>query len=91
MEDFTEARSPAYKVWVDMGKELGVKKSSAQITHLYTKDELVGKKVLAVVNFPPKQVGPFMSEILVTGFYNADNHVVLATVDKDIENGARLA
>lgn len=89
-EEFPEAKRPAYKLWVDLGEELGVKKSSAQITTVYTLNELVGKKVLAVVNFPPRQVGKFMSEILVTGFYRAENEVVLATVERDVRNGAKL-
>jgi tRNA-binding protein len=89
-EEFPEAKRPAYKVWVDLGEELGVKKSSAQITAVYKLEELVGKRVLAVVNFPPRQVGKFMSEILVTGFYRKEGEVVLATVDQDAPNGSRL-
>ena len=89
-EEFPEAKRPAYKLWVDLGPELGIKKSSAQITTVYKREELVGKKVLAVVNFSPRQVGKFMSEILVTGFYCNDTDVVLATVDQDVPNGARL-
>ncbi|AUO00085.1 tRNA-binding protein [Bacteriovorax stolpii] len=89
-EEFPEAKRSAYKLWVDLGPELGIKKSSAQITIVYKREELVGKKVLAVVNFPPRQVGKFMSEILVTGFYRNDTDVVLATVDQDVPNGARL-
>lgn len=91
VEDFPEARRPAYKLRVDFGEELGVKKSSAQITDLYTKADLMGKQVLAVVNFPPKQIGPFMSECLVTGLNRPDGSVVLATVDMELPNGARLA
>lgn len=90
-EDFPEARKPAYILNVDFGREIGVKKSSAQITDLYSKEELLGKKVVAVVNFPPKQIGPIMSECLVTGFYNKEGKVILAVPDKDIQNGARLA
>jgi len=90
-EKFPEARRPAYKLRVDFGAELGVKKSSAQITDLYTRQDLVGKQVLAVVNFPPKQIGPFMSECLVTGFLRVDGSVVLSTVDMDLPNGARLS
>lgn len=90
-EDFPEARNPAYILKVDFGPDIGVKKSSAQITHLYSKEELVGKQVVAVVNFPPKQIGPIRSECLVTGFYNTDGHVVLAVPDREIDNGARLA
>lgn len=91
VEDFPEARRPAYKLKVDFGEELGIKKSSAQITDLYAKEQLLGKQVLAVVNFPPKQIGPFMSECLVTGFHRPDGSVVLATVDMDLPNGRRLA
>lgn len=91
VKDFPEARNPAYKLYVDFGPDIGVKKSSAQITTLYSKDSLQGKKVLAVVNFPPKQIGPFMSECLVTGFHQEDGSVVLAVPDGDIQNGARLA
>lgn len=89
-EDFPEARKPAYKLTVDFGDEIGVKKSSAQITDFYSKDELVGKQIVGVVNFPPKQIGPFMSECLVTGFYNDEGHVVLAVPDKESKNGAKL-
>ena len=91
VEDFPEARRPAYKLKVDFGEVLGIKKSSAQITDLYTKDDLLGKQVLAVVNFPPKQIGPMMSECLVTGLHRADGTVVLSAVDMALPNGARLA
>jgi len=90
-KDFPEARNPAYILHVDFGNEIGVKKSSAQVTALYSKAELVGKQVLAVVNFPAKQIGPIRSECLVTGFYNENGDVVLAVPDKEIHNGARLA
>lgn len=89
-EEFPEAKRPAYKVWVDLGEKIGVKKSSAQITAVYKLEELIGKRVLCVVNFPPRQVGKFMSEILVTGFYRKEGEVVLATVDQDAPNGSRL-
>lgn len=91
VEDFPEARRPAYKLQIDFGPELGIKKSSAQITELYTKESLLGKQVLAVVNFKPKKIGPMMSECLVTGLHRADGSVVLSTVDLNLPNGARLA
>lgn len=91
VNDFPEARRPAYKLTVDFGHEVGIKKSSAQITELYAKEDLLGKQVLAVVNFPPKQIGPFMSECLVTGLHRPDGSVVLSTVDMALPNGARLA
>ena len=87
---FPEARKPAYILRVDFGPELGVKKSSAQITEHYRLDELVGRLVLAVVNFPPKQIGPFMSECLVTGFTTDNGEVVLAVPDKPVSNGVTL-
>ena len=89
-QDFPEARRPAYKLWVDCGPELGIKKTSAQVTVHYTKEQLIGRRVAAVVNFPPKQVGKFMSEILVLGFPDENEAVVLIAPDKDVANGARL-
>jgi len=89
--DFPQARNPSYIVKVDFGETIGTKKSSAQITDLYTKDELIGKRVMAVINFPPKQIGPIMSECLVTGFHREDGSVVLSVPDLDVPNGARLA
>ena len=90
--EFPEARRPAYRLRVDLGAELGVRSSSAQLTELYTPDTLVGRRVVCVVNVPPRQVGPVMSEVLVTGFHRADGAVVLTTVDDlDAPDGARLA
>ena len=91
VEDFPEARKPAWKLAVDFGDPTGVRRASAQITDLYSSEELVGKQVVAVVNFPPKQIGPFMSECLVTGFVQRDGSVVLAVPDKPVANGLRLA
>jgi len=89
--EFPEARKPAYKLMIDFGPEIGVKKSSAQITELYTPETLIGKQVAAVVNFPPRQIGPLRSQVLTLGFHNADGHVVLFSPDSDTPNGARLA
>jgi len=88
--DFPEARKPAWRLVVDFGDEIGLKKSSAQITDLYGKEELVGKQVIGVVNFPPKQIGPVRSECLVTGFVRNDGAVVLAVPDTPVENGLKL-
>ena len=90
VNDFLEALKPAYKLKVDLGKKIGIKKSSAQITDLYSKKDLINMKVMVVVNFPPKQIGSFVSECLITGFYRQNNKVVLATPDKSIHNGALL-
>jgi tRNA-binding protein len=90
-EAFAEAIKPAYQLTIDFGKEIGVKKSSARITDLYSLDELVGKQIIGVVNFPAKKIGPFMSECLVTGFIREDASVVLAVPDKLANNGSRLA
>ncbi len=91
VDEFPEARNPAWKLKVDFGEETGVLRASAQITDLYESGELVGKQVLGVVNFPPKQIGPFMSECLVTGFVQENGSVVLAVPDKPVANGLRLA
>jgi tRNA-binding protein len=88
---FAEARKPAYVLKVDFGPEIGVKKSSAQITALYQPEELVGKLVVGVVNFPPKQIGPLMSECLVTGFHDANGDVALCVPDRPVPVGAKLA
>lgn len=90
VDPFPEARKPAYKLTVDFGEAIGVRRSSAQITTHYSAAELVGKQVMGVVNFPKKQIGPFMSECLVTGFIKADGSVILAVPDKPVDNGLRL-
>ena len=89
-EPFPEARKPAYRLWVDFGAELGVKKSSAQITTHYDLEDLPGRKVLAVVNFPPRQIGPVKSEVLVLGVPDEAGEVVLLTPDKDVPIGGRM-
>ena len=87
---FPEARKPAYVLHVDFGPDLGVRKSSAQVTDLYQPGELVGRLVVAVVNFPKKQIGPLQSECLVTGFHDANGHVALCVPDRDVPPGTRL-
>jgi len=89
-EPFPEARKPAFKLQIDFGPEIGVKKSSAQITRHYTLEELEGRKVAAVVNFPTRQIGPVQSEVLTLGFPDADGEVVLVGVDRDLPLGGRL-
>lgn len=90
-EPYPEAHKPAYKLLIDFGPEIGHLKSSAQITHHYTPETLLGKQIIAVTNFPPKQIGRFMSECLVTGFPDEHGHIILSTPQKDTPNGARLA
>jgi tRNA-binding protein len=88
--EFPQARKPAYQLVLDFGPEIGIKQSSAQLTHHYTPATLVGRQVLAVVNFPPKQIGPFRSEVLVMGAPDADGHTVLAALAAPVPNGSRL-
>ena len=90
VEPFPEARKPAYQLHIDFGPEIGIKKSSAQLTARYSIESLQGRLVLAVVNFPPRQVGPFMSEVLTLGVPDADGHVVLVVPDADVPPGGRL-
>ena len=89
-EPFPEARKPAFKLMIDFGPDIGIKKSSAQITRHYTLDQLHGRKVAAVVNFPPRQIGPIQSEVLTLGFPDSDGEVVLVGVDRDAVIGGRL-
>ncbi len=90
-EEFPEARKPAYKLRIDFGADIGLRKSSAQITDLYAREELIGRQIAAVVNFPPKQIGPVRSECLVTGFAREDGAIVLVSPDSAVPNGAKLA
>lgn len=90
VEDFPEARKPAFKIWVDFGTGIGIRKSSAQVTQNYAREDLIGKMVLAVVNFPPRQIGKYMSEILILGVPDADGNVMLVTPDRDVPLGGKL-
>ena len=90
VDEFPEARKPAWKLKIDFGEEIGIKKSSAQIVANYSAEDLENRLVMAVVNFPPRQIGPFMSEVLTLGFYDSDANVVLASIEKDVPLGGRL-
>jgi tRNA-binding protein len=90
VHDFPEARKPAYRIKADFGTDIGIRQSSAQITQLYTKEQLLGRQIVGVINFAPKQIGPMKSEFLVTGFYRADGAVVLAVPDQVVPDGAKL-
>ena len=90
VKNFPEARTPAYRITVDFGPEIGVKETSAQVTTIYAREELVGRQVMGVLNFPPKQIGPVRSEFLLAGFYREDGAVVLAVPERPVQNGARL-
>lgn len=90
VDDFPEARKPAYKIAVDFGPGIGVRRTSAQVTAIYSKADLLGRQVLGVINFPPKQIGPVRSEFLLAGLYREDGAVVLAVPERAVQNGARL-
>jgi len=91
VEEFPEARKPAYKITADFGPDIGVRRCSARVTDLYRKEDLLGRQILGVVNFPPKQIGPVRSEFLLTGFSREDGSVVLAVPERAVPNGAKLA
>jgi tRNA-binding protein len=88
--EFPEAKKPAWRMRIDFGTDIGERVSSAQITALYTREDLIGRQVIAVINFPPKQIGPFRSEVLVTGFHDIEGRIVLARPERPVPNGAKL-
>ncbi len=90
VEEFPEARKPAWKLKIDFGERIGTKKCSAQVVANYTREQLLGRQIMAVVNFPPRQIGPFMSEVLTLGFLDESENVVLAGIDRPVPNGGRL-
>jgi tRNA-binding protein len=90
VKDFPKARKPSYQIWIDFGAELGIKKSSAQVTDHYKKEVLLNRQVIAVVNFPPKQIADFFSECLVLGVYDENNHVILLQPERAVKNGQRI-
>ncbi|MES2655209.1 MAG: tRNA-binding protein [Bacteroidota bacterium] len=90
VEDFPEAKKPAYKIWVNFGEKIGVKKTSAQVTFHYTKQDLLGKQIVGVINFEPKQIANFISEFLLTGFADENGHIIITAVDKPTPNGSKL-
>ena len=91
VNDFPKARKPAFQLKIDLGEEIGIKQSSAQLTKLYSKEELMGKQVLCVINFPSRQIANFLSEILVTGYVLADGEVILSSIERLVPNGTKLA
>ena len=90
VKDFPKARKPSYQIWIDFGTELGIKKSSAQVTQFYKKEDLLARQIIAVVNFPPKQIAGFFSECLVLGVYDENNHVILLQPERAVTNGQRI-
>jgi tRNA-binding protein len=90
VQDFPKARKPAFRLWIDFGPELGIKRSSAQVTTHYKKEDLLNRSIVAVVNFPPKQIADFISECLVLGIYDPNNDVVLLNPDKPVPNGSKI-